>query len=744
MGNGRHAASEPRQSVAEQPVGSWDGQSAQWYSEYGYAVDVAGPVAADHGQAWADGMSTDGYWDGSGASATYPSPYPDMTSPQQMTAYDPNGYQDPSYAAPPQQPSYPDQATYQAGYEQPVFDQTSYQSGYGQQPYGAASQQEFGGPAPAWEAPVGGVYPQEHGVRADVQPPAGTATVAYPQPSYHSGTSANGLAGLGLTDDGPDEFNFGDFNLTNAGLGGLGLEDVDLGAGASGGQTRDVPGYPAASRYPDAASPVESPAYQPYPSEHQPDQAYLIPHQTMPGQPSQNGYQAYHQAAPEPGPAAYSADGHRQPEYLPPYQQDLGYAQPAFADVPDYTDHPHDAFPLPDYSWPEPGHAQGDPVAHTFAQPDYLTPDYPVTETQFSDTQFSDTQCEDPQYGDTQYHGYGDDQQTTVRPDASPFSEPRYTPGLYQEPAYQEPAGHGVTLATAPAFDHEAPAEFAPTTLSPASAPPVSDHDHQEADQDTDQTDAGQAVANQPGERGGARPAGRTPRARRGRSGVLGVVGPPAAVVGAAAVAVAVVGGLSMSDAKTVSNTASGEAKNTASPLNNQLSALREEASAVAGRASRDQERVSIAQQQAQTLLAAQKRAEALRPKFVLPIQGPYTLTAGFGQASSLWANLHTGQDFAVPTGTSVHAVFDGTVTEAGWLGPYGYAVVITAKDGTQTWYCHLSQIKVRSGPVKAGEVIALSGATGNVTGPHLHLEVRIDGTPINPMPWLRQHGLDP
>ena len=90
-----------------------------------------------------------------------------------------------------------------------------------------------------------------------------------------------------------------------------------------------------------------------------------------------------------------------------------------------------------------------------------------------------------------------------------------------------------------------------------------------------------------------------------------------------------------------------------------------------------------------------------------------------------------------------------GTVVFAGWAGPYGNAVHVLHTGGIATWYCHLSRIETSQGTqVSGGRVIGLSGATGNTTGPHLHLEVRLhttassSGTPVDPMPWLRQHGL--
>jgi murein DD-endopeptidase MepM/ murein hydrolase activator NlpD len=88
--------------------------------------------------------------------------------------------------------------------------------------------------------------------------------------------------------------------------------------------------------------------------------------------------------------------------------------------------------------------------------------------------------------------------------------------------------------------------------------------------------------------------------------------------------------------------------------------------------------------------------------------------------------------------------VTGGTVTTK-WNSYYGNMLILTAPDGTQTWYCHLSAYKVRSGSVKAGDVIAYSGDTGNSTGPHLHFEVHPNGgAAIDPLPWLLAHGLDP
>jgi murein DD-endopeptidase MepM/ murein hydrolase activator NlpD len=123
-----------------------------------------------------------------------------------------------------------------------------------------------------------------------------------------------------------------------------------------------------------------------------------------------------------------------------------------------------------------------------------------------------------------------------------------------------------------------------------------------------------------------------------------------------------------------------------------------------------------------------------------------YHLTARFGQSGSLWASTHTGLDFAAPTGTPVRAATAGTVTSVGWAGAYGNKIEITHPDGSETWYAHLSRTDVRVGSqVGTGALIGAVGATGNVTGSHLHFEVRPGGnSPIDPELALRLHGVKP
>ena len=139
---------------------------------------------------------------------------------------------------------------------------------------------------------------------------------------------------------------------------------------------------------------------------------------------------------------------------------------------------------------------------------------------------------------------------------------------------------------------------------------------------------------------------------------------------------------------------------------------------------------------------AAKKLA---KDAWVLPLSS-YRLTARFGQCSGLWSHCHTGLDFAAPTGTPIHAVAGGTITQVGWAGAYGNRTIETLKDGTEIWYCHQSAIGVKPGQtVFSGQEIGLVGATGNVTGPHVHIEVRPGaGDPVDPFQAFVFHGVTP
>lgn len=131
--------------------------------------------------------------------------------------------------------------------------------------------------------------------------------------------------------------------------------------------------------------------------------------------------------------------------------------------------------------------------------------------------------------------------------------------------------------------------------------------------------------------------------------------------------------------------------------------------------------------------------------RWVRPLAS-YSVTATFGASSGLWSNTHTGVDFAAASGEPISSVASGEVVEAGWAGAYGYRTIVRTQTGEELWYCHQSSISVTAGDaVASGEQIGLVGATGNVTGPHLHLEVRPGGgEPIDPQQALRDNGVQP
>ncbi|MGW0337590.1 M23 family metallopeptidase [Streptomyces sp. NPDC003011] len=178
--------------------------------------------------------------------------------------------------------------------------------------------------------------------------------------------------------------------------------------------------------------------------------------------------------------------------------------------------------------------------------------------------------------------------------------------------------------------------------------------------------------------------------------------------------------------------------------------AEKQAAEAVAKAEKEAEAKAAAAKQQAKE--EAEKKAEAerlaaLAKQYALPTSS-YTITSTYGQAGSLWSSgYHTGLDFAAPTGTLIKAVHTGTITQAGWDGSYGYKTVLTLDDGTEIWYAHQSSINVSVGQkVNTGDVIGRVGATGNVTGAHLHLEVHAGGSAggLDPMAWLRSKGLNP
>ncbi|MFE5819885.1 M23 family metallopeptidase [Streptomyces sp. NPDC056479] len=312
-------------------------------------------------------------------------------------------------------------------------------------------------------------------------------------------------------------------------------------------------------------------------------------------------------------------------------------------------------------------------------------------------------------------------------------------PTAYEDhSAYEDPAsydGH-------PPYDHtsyddpaEHEAELSATGELPAVAPLLDD-----------QEESAPVPSPRAASRSGARSRRRTPPKR---SALLTVAVPSACVMGVAGIAAASVGTLTDDkDASTLASEGEAVRPSTANnKLDTQLESLSAGADDFADRASRTQERIDLkAQQAAEKRKAAEEaaRKERLRPKFAVPV-AQHGLSAYFGQSGINWMSVHTGIDFPVSYGTTVTAATDGTVRTQ-WNSAYGNMMIVTAKDGTETWYCHLSTYRVASGTtVKAGDPIAYSGNSGNSTGPHLHFEVRPGGgSAIDPLSWLRSHGVDP
>lgn len=139
----------------------------------------------------------------------------------------------------------------------------------------------------------------------------------------------------------------------------------------------------------------------------------------------------------------------------------------------------------------------------------------------------------------------------------------------------------------------------------------------------------------------------------------------------------------------------------------------------------------------------AQTRSAAPKPKatnvWVKPAKGPLTSTFG-----ARWGTVHQGVDIAAGMGSPMKAAKGGVVKIARWYGGYGNFVEIDHGNGITTRYGHNSKLLVSEGQkVTAGETVALVGSTGDSTGPHAHFEVRVDGTAVDPIPYLKERGLD-
>ena len=120
----------------------------------------------------------------------------------------------------------------------------------------------------------------------------------------------------------------------------------------------------------------------------------------------------------------------------------------------------------------------------------------------------------------------------------------------------------------------------------------------------------------------------------------------------------------------------------------------------------------------------------------IKPITG--TITSRFGNKSGIRSGAHTGLDIGAPYGTSIKAAASGTVIFAGYKGSYGNLIIVSHGNGVQTYYGHCSSLVASVGQqVSQGQVIAKVGSTGNSTGNHLHLEIRVNGVAQNPQNYL-------
>ena len=258
-----------------------------------------------------------------------------------------------------------------------------------------------------------------------------------------------------------------------------------------------------------------------------------------------------------------------------------------------------------------------------------------------------------------------------------------------------------------------------------------------------------------PGRRKAARHSG-------SRRRLFPVLPPLPIAVGIAALAVSAGGAITVANPALVSdeqrvsgasalNGTSGAAST--SLLNDRTKAVSRDSRRDALEDAADEKLVEQAEQQARERNAAlakfAQQAEAQAAKialnqWVLPVDN-YDLTAEFGDWG-LWASYHTGLDFSADYGSPIKAMANGVISEVGYDGSYGNKVVITLDDGTELWFCHMSDYSVASGQeVRAGEVIGYIGTTGNTTGPHLHVEVRPGaGDPVDPYAAMLVHGLQP
>ena len=226
-----------------------------------------------------------------------------------------------------------------------------------------------------------------------------------------------------------------------------------------------------------------------------------------------------------------------------------------------------------------------------------------------------------------------------------------------------------------------------------------------------------QRLSSEPDRYRGRRRVPTPPRSRYALVGLSAFVGAGVVALGASA---------NLPDAKAVNPKVLASLEN-ASAASKALAAR----DAGSNRASRSEDR---------TVAAPVPAANQAQDVWLLPLDD-YTFTSAYGIR---WGVLHAGIDLAAPEGTPYVAVHAGQVTQAGYYGGYGYSITVKQADGVEVIYAHSRRVLVQVGQqVTAGQVIGEVGNTGASYGTHLHLEIHQDGSPVDPIPFLRARGVD-
>jgi murein DD-endopeptidase MepM/ murein hydrolase activator NlpD len=170
------------------------------------------------------------------------------------------------------------------------------------------------------------------------------------------------------------------------------------------------------------------------------------------------------------------------------------------------------------------------------------------------------------------------------------------------------------------------------------------------------------------------------------------------------------------------------------------LASLENSSAASKALADRDKDNAAASRSEDRTAAAKVNTEKATQDVWLLPLDD-YVFTSPYGVR---WGTLHAGIDLAAPEGVPYVSIHAGTVTQAGYNGGYGYSITVKQANGIEVIYAHSRRLLVQVGQkVTAGQVIGEVGATGASYGTHLHLEIHVNGSPVDPIPFLRERGVD-